>query len=342
MENRLHEEKQELEFDLKNTEGKLKEAEAKLQAENEMNTIQEVHDNFVNACYLVLNQLRLSEEGEVVASEPAAWESFLNLSCTIATLSATQLDLLGKKKALTVITRGKKGENSETWTSQQWMKAIMLDVQRILYFIPKSKEKGKGKYLPNRKVKSSRGPPDGEKKFRDSLECLTELLEKHVSFNMQACLKQNPTIKMLQISENPTSQDEPSGDTKFESSLDGLEDGLAVPWMTVTNENETVINKEGIEEGEHEESEASDGSATNAADNNRKPAAKKSQQKVSKAKETDRKPAAKKSQQKLSEASEEEPTVVQPLARQQSKKGNETEKKEVTRRMSTPRYATRK
>jgi hypothetical protein len=97
--------------------------------------IREVHDNFLEACTLMLDQLSLNEEGQVRTTDPAAWESVANLSCTMATLSKVYLHNIADKHALTI-------SIDQTMTSMEKMTTIMLNLQRLMYTLatPKKKE----------------------------------------------------------------------------------------------------------------------------------------------------------------------------------------------------------
>jgi hypothetical protein len=203
-------------------------------AANENKTIQEAHDEYVEACSRLLDQLQVGLGG-VAVRHRSAWESVSKMSKIMSTLSDLQLYLLAKSKSLSL-------SNEAVLTSHyNRMKVVMLDFQRVLYRRPTPTDKNvQYGYVPRRKDRGDKGN-HGD----DSLDCvqwIEKLVDEDFLEVLEKCLIKfsgggsGSNLEVVEAVDGGVGVATKDATSEFRTRLDGLKDGLFVPWVSDTGE----------------------------------------------------------------------------------------------------------
>ena len=206
------------------------------QTEEENISIRQAHDKFVEACSLLLDKLQVGVESVAVESDHPAWESISNMSKIMTTLSELQLFLLAKGKTLSI-------PNIAELTSQEKMKLVMLDLQRIIFIRPNYDDDGKlvggrAVFLPLRNLRSDK-MVDASEMF-DCVEWIDKIVESGILPCLESKLIKRPASALIKIADGGMS----NATSEFPCRLDGNKDGLFVPWGTQPAEKPAATTDE--------------------------------------------------------------------------------------------------
>ena len=219
----------------------------------EVASTQQAHDKFVEACSLLLDQMQVGVGSVAVKSHHPAWESVSNMSKIMTTLSELQLSLLAEGKSLSV-------PNEAGLTSHHKMKLVMLDFQRVLYSrASKEERRVRFGHVKNRIVRGDRGEGLGDSCL-DCVEWMERLIDRGSLASLKATFEKKDRdsgyFKVVEAGVGGVGGSTIDGSiatSEFPGRLNGLKDGLVVPWVTEPDEKPTATTRKAESSGVDEQ-----------------------------------------------------------------------------------------